>query len=309
MSVQLLITTSNGVYCLDDKTGSSRCIMSNKHTPGFFKKRAHGYFGICYHPDSSKVIVSSREKLGTRKHNKPTTDTKLHAIDTTDFSHCVISPVKDVHDAHQIFCNDNYIFITDTGKNRVVVFDVSINEVIKIINIGKIRKDIHHVNAVLVHSDHLYIGISDKVSEKIVGRAASSILRIHLNKIFDNSNHEIDALHDGHAEPLKNTSNSHDLEVCDNQILCCSSHNGKVMNIETSSTLISEDGWIRGLAANEHFLWVGNSFIASRKDRHKRSIDGKLNKYDLKTFEKVDNYTLIQSGQINDVIIINKSST
>ena len=143
MKSLLFITTSNGVYALDDDSGKSQCILGNKHTPGFFEKKARGYFGITFHEQTGKVIVASREKLGTKKHDKPSTDTRLHAINPLNFEYELIATIMDVHDVHQITSDEQFIYLSDTGKNRVIVFDMKTNRTHCIINIGHEREDIN----------------------------------------------------------------------------------------------------------------------------------------------------------------------
>jgi hypothetical protein len=297
MNPTLFITTSNGIYTLDTESGESECILSNKHTPGFFKKKARGYFGITFHEKTGKVIVASREKLGTKRHNKPTTDTKLHAIDPATLEVKLIATVLDTHDVHQVTADGDLIYITDTGKNRVVVYDLDKQAIAKIINVGAVRDDINHINAVLIHNGELLVGLNNRGEE-------SEILHVNINDIFATDDLEIDAKDIGTVRAISGVTHSHDLEICGDMLVCCSSHNGQVINTETAEVLIKENLWVRGLAANESYIWAGESFITTRKQRHKKSIDGTIHKYRLDDYSSVDSYTLTNSGQVNDLIYV-----
>ncbi|NOR39638.1 MAG: hypothetical protein GQ537_00330 [Gammaproteobacteria bacterium] len=297
MKSLLFITTSNGVYVLDTESGKSKCFLGNKHTPGFFKKKARGYFGITFHKKSGKIIVASREKLGTKRHNKPTTDTKLHAINPATLQYEQIATVLDTHDVHQITSDEDLIYITDTGKNRVVVYNLDSQSIVKLVNVGTVRDDINHINAVLIHDDELLIGLNNRGNE-------SEILHVKISDIFKTDDHQVDAKDIGTISAIKDVTHSHDLEICGDMLVCCSSHNGQVINTETAEVLIKENLWVRGLAANESCIWAGESFITTRKQRHNKSIDGYIHEYSLDDYSTINTYTLTNSGQVNDLIII-----
>lgn len=295
MKSLLFITTSNGVYVLDDDSGQVKCILSNKHTPGFFKKKASGYFGITYHNKSGQVIIASREALGTKKHNKPATDTKLHAINPSTYEHKILATIMDVHDVHQITSDDNCIYLSDTGKNRVIVYDIENDKTNGIINIGQKRGDINHINAVRRLGKDLLIGLNN-------GEEDCAILSLNIDTLPENKNYEIDALELGTIKTIKNLSNSHDLEPHNDTILCCASKDGWVIDTNNSQVLISEKNWVRGLAISDNTLWVGSSKLATRKRRHSKALNGSIHKYNLNDYSLVKSSELNESGQINDMI-------
>ena len=295
MKSLIYITTSNGVYALDVDSGKSQCILGNKHTAGLFKKKARGYFGITFHENSGKIIVASREKLGTKKHDKPTTDTKLHAIDPITFKHELITTILDVHDVHQITSSEQFIYLSDTGKNRVIVYDMETDKTHCIINIGKQRNDINHINALRIMDKTLLIGLNNRGRE-------SAILSLDITDITKHKNSEFDALESGSVKNTKNVSNSHDLEPYNDTILCCSSHDGKVIDTSDAKVIISEENWVRGMTIKQDVLWVGASMFATRKKRHSKALDGAVHKYNLADYSLIESYKLNESGQINDMI-------
>lgn len=295
MNSQLFITTSNGIYVLDDHSGKSQCILSNKHTSGFFKKKASGYFGITFHEQTGKIIVASREKLGTKKHDKPSTDTKLHSINPLNFEHEHIATIMDVHDVHQITSDGQFIYISDTGKNRVIVYDIENKRTHCIINIGSEREDINHINALRIRNKTLLIGLNNRGRE-------SAILSLDITEINQHKKAELDALELGTVKNIKNVSNSHDLEPYNNTILCCSSHDGRVIDTNDAKTIISEENWVRGMTINQNTLWVGASMFATRRKRHSKALDGSIHKYNLDNYNLLESYKLNESGQINDMI-------
>ena len=174
----IFITTSNGVYLIRAGADKAELVMSNKHTPGLFRKKAKGYFGICQHKQSGDVLVASREKLGTPDAGKPATDCKLHRIDPTSLEHQVIAEIHDLHDVHQIACNDNKVYLTDTGKNRVHVYDLADRQISKMLNVGPQRVDIHHLNAIHCDQSTLLIGLNNR------GLQDSAILKLKYDRDY-----------------------------------------------------------------------------------------------------------------------------
>lgn len=296
MEKNLFISASNGIYMLNIKNNTVVCVMNKKHTKGLFKKQSKGYFGICNYSNSNKILVSSRERLSLLKYNKPTTGTKLFEIDTQSLTSKHVATISDIHDAHQIYYKAPYIYITDTGKNRVVVFDIAKKQVVKYFNIGGERNDIHHINAILIDDEQLLIGLNNRGNE-------SQILSVDLDVVLSAQGVDVDLDSYATIKTLSGVTHSHDLEPSGDILLCCSSHKGLVLNTDTGEPIISADMWVRGLADdNESSLWVGASFIASRKDRHGKEINGKIHKYSKKNWGLVHSYSIAGSGQINDLL-------
>lgn len=295
MADKLFITTSNGIYLLDPESGISSCVLGNKHSHGILSKKARGYFGICL-LDANHVLVSSREKLGLRKYNKPTTATRLFAIDINTLNYEPVATIRDVHDAHQIACEDGRVYITDTGKNRVIVYQLEQQSIERIVNVGERRDDINHINAVLIENGKLLIGLNNRGRE-------SEILSIELEAIFSNTEHEVDGYAIGELISMNGVTHSHDLERCHGMLLCCSSNMGRVIDSANGRAIIEADNWVRGLAANTSRLWLGASFVTTRAKRHSKAIDGNIHQYSLPDYQLTGSHLLTGSGQVNDMIL------
>lgn len=292
----IFITTSNGVYVLKSGDKQPTVIMTRKHTRGFFKKKSLGYFGICHHQKTGKILVASREKLGTKAIDKPSPDCKLLAIDPTTLKYNVIGSVMDVHDVHQITSNDSQVFLTDTGLNRIHVYDLEQAKTSRIINIGEIRSDVHHLNAVYASSDTLMIGMNNR------GTQESAMLSIALDKIRGATSFDIDGLQIGELKVLTGISHTHDLEPYGEDYLCCASHAGFIFRLSNLQTIITLNSWVRGLCSDERGLWVGSSPLASRKERHSEKLDGCVYLYSHHDFQRLETYPLQGSGQVNDLL-------
>ena len=295
----LFITTSNGVLRVNRDTHQVSVVMTNKHTPGFFKKKARGYFGICFNSISNKIIVASRERLGTKILDKPTTDTKLHEIDPVTLSHNTFATIHDVHDVHQIDCQNNFIYLTDTGKNRIPVYSLEQGRITTILNISEQRTDINHVNAVTCYDGRLNIGLNNR------GHKESEILSLPLSTIESTTKDEmlIDTIADIKAIP--GVHHSHDLEPYQDFFLMCASHDGLLIRSDTGQAITEIGDWTRGIAISDKEIWVSASQYAKRSKRHSNKLDGYLYRIDKNYFEILEKIVIPNAGQMNDLICLN----
>ena len=295
----LFITTSNGVLRVNRDTHQVSVVMTNKHTPGFFKKKARGYFGICFNSKSNKIIVASRERLGTKILDKPTTDTKLHEIDPVTLSHNTFATIHDVHDVHQIDCQNNFIYLTDTGKNRIPVYSLEQGRITTILNISEQRTDINHVNAVTCYDGRLNIGLNNR------GHKESEILSLPLSTIESTTKDEmlIDTIADIKAIP--GVHHSHDLEPYQDFFLMCASHDGLLIRSDTGQAITEIGDWTRGIAISDKEIWVSASQYAKRSKRHSNKLDGYLYRIDKNYFEILEKIVIPNAGQMNDLICLN----
>lgn len=294
----IFITTSNGVYQLHEETGTAVLVMGNKHTPGLFKKKAKGYFGICLHQPSGDILVASREKLGTPEAGKPATDCKLHRINPTTLEHAVIAELRDLHDVHQIACHGDRVYLTDTGKNRVHVYDLNAGKVVRMINVGPRREDIHHLNALHCEERTLLIGLNNR------GDQDSAILELPYDVIDSTDGTELDGLECGKLHTLHGIHHTHDIEPLENDYLICASHSGFVFRISDKEKLIHMDNWVRGLCCDDDGIWVGTSPLASRAERHSEKLDSSINYYSRSDMSLRKSIHLHGSGQVNDLITV-----
>jgi hypothetical protein len=295
----LFITTSNGVLRVDSDSHQISVVMTNKHTPGFFKKKARGYFGICFNSISNKIIVASREKLGTKKVDKPATDTKLHEIDPVNLSHKTLAVIHDIHDVHQIACHNNYVYLTDTGKNQVPVYSLEHKRITTIFNIGEQRRDINHVNAVTCYNERLYIGLNNR------GIKESEIISLPFLKIETATNGSIlfDTIADRRSIP--GIHHSHDLEPFNDIFLMCASHDGLLIRSDNGQAITEIGDWTRGITISDKDIWVSASQYAKRSKRHSNNLDGYLYRIDKNSFEILDKIIIPNAGQMNDMICLN----
>lgn len=294
----LYITASTGVFSYAPDSGKISHVMTNKNRNGFFSKKSHGFFGICFHNESNQLITASREKLGTKNAGKPTTDTGLHYIDPISNTYRTFAYIKDLHDVHQIDVSGNTILLTDTGKNRIIAYNISNGSVSCIINFGSVRYDIHHINAVTIINDKILVGMNNG------GDKSSEILEFPLS-IIDNNNEIDDAFEKAiNIIKLSPYTNTHDIEPYNDSFLVCSSHDSLVIDSSTVKPVIHSKHWVRGITQNDKHIWVGQSIYAKRNKRHSKNLDGSILKINSETMEIENTITIPGTGQINDLLWI-----
>lgn len=303
----IYITTSNGVYAYDEVSSHVSVLMDNQYrntilgriTGGLLGRKARGYFGICHSDLTGEIIVASRERLGTRKAGKPTTDCGLHAIDPMTHEYRTLVYIKDVHDVHQVAMWRSYVLMTDTGKNRLVVIDidreVNPDGVTRTIDIGDQREDINHVNAVTVHNSNIYIGLNNR------GNSDSEIL-VMPAEVLASGAASLQARDVSTVITLSDVRHTHDVEPFDDTFLVSVSHDSRVINTNSLQVVFDGEDWVRGLCLTTGKLWIGQSPMAKRSDRHRSVNDGMLIAYDIEAGVILDKICLKNAGQVNDLI-------
>lgn len=296
----IFITTSNGVYLLRKGAQQAERVMGNKHTRGLFKRKARGYFGICLDPRNGDVLVASREKLGTPDAGKPATDCKLHRIDPQSLQHEVIAELRDLHDVHQIDAHGSHVYLTDTGKNRVHVYDLQSRQLTCMLNVGEAREDIHHLNAVHCEADSLLVGLNNRGNEE------SAILRVPYAAMEQNGEMEVEAFAIGELISHPDVHHTHDIEPWADDYLSCASHAGYVFRVSDQQRLIHMDNWVRGLCCDREGIWVGTSPLAERHQRHSEKMESCINHYSHDAHQLLHSIRLPGSGQVNDLLCIDE---
>jgi hypothetical protein len=294
----LFATTSNGVYCCDVARRDVRRILGNQRKPGVLKPESRGCFGIARHPPSGGVLVASRERSPLRL-GKLANCVGLHLIDPASLQNRLLATIDDVHDVHQIAWHEGRVFLTDTGKNRIVVYDTR-DGGCKIANVGEVRDDVNHINAILVHEGKLYVGLNNR------GEKPAELLRLPLTDFYaglEAGTPDLAKL----AEHIVFEENlhTHDLESdTQGRLFACVSYAGSVFEVSTEEPILKVGDWTRGLAFGPDKLWVGTSELAGRKDRHSEKLDGGISLYNLPELELVDRLRLRGAGQVNDLLYL-----
>lgn len=296
----IFITTSNGVYRLPTEAThedlTPKVVMQKKTSFWPFSKGDFGFFGVAHWATANMVLVAARTDLGTPKVDKKATDTRLYAMDPNSLQTELFAEIKDIHDVHQICIHQDNCFLTDTGKNRVHVYDLNRKEVTHLLNVGDERDDINHINAVSVVEDHLLVGLNNR------GHSEAAILKIPLKRVLD-AHQRVSSEQDGETMTLAGLFHTHDIEPLEQGLLVCSSHTGEVFRVGQTQALLKANDWVRGLVATKEGLWVGASPLADRSERHREDLDGQVYLYTSQApWTKKRSVFLKGCGQVNDLI-------
>jgi hypothetical protein len=287
----LYVTTSGGVLRCHPESGRVEAVLECR------TRKWTGCFGIARHEAPDRIIVACRTRLGTRRVRKHSTDVVLYAIDPRTGAVESVGEIPGIHDVHQIACSGNLLFLTDTGLNRVHVWDLAKERVHGIIEVGDERDDINHLNALLIEGDDLLIGMNNR------GREAAAIMRLPLGTIIEAGKPVLRADRFATVTPLPAFEHTHDLEPFRGEILACASHTGLVLRTAPPGILFSPGGWVRGLAADREGLWVGISTPAERSDRHSRRLDGEVRFYQAEDWTEERRIHLPGAGQVHDLLL------
>lgn len=297
--MMLFITTSNAVFAYEAESGRLCTPVPWRYRKGCLARLFHrsiGFFGITRHERSGKLLIASRERFGTPACGKPSTDACLLALDPRTLKYDAVATIRDVHDVHQIAAVGDVVFITDTGKNRLLLWDLARNRLLRIINIGETRQDINHINALRVYHGKLLIGFNNN------GHTNGQVMSVELRAVLESDRTEIEATVLGAVVKEVPFRITHDLLPYRDTLLACDSKRSVVFRIDDESPLLSLQPWLRGLAATDEGLWVGISDVAERHKRHSHLGCGlvKLFSHDMSKPKKV--VELKGSGQVNDLL-------
>ncbi|MCH8329830.1 MAG: hypothetical protein IH946_00355 [Bacteroidetes bacterium] len=292
---RIFITTSNGLFCFDERTQKLEVAIQKRR--GFWpvKRPSYGFFGLDNW--NGKLLVASRERLGSSRAGKHSSDVRIFLVDKETLQYFQYMDIHDVHDVHQICLWKDLLILTDTGQNRILIYDLKSKAWQGTLLVGDVRSDVNHLNAITINQQDLLIGLNNQ------GAMDSQILSIPLEKIETIDKQEIDAIGNGTLIELPGLTHSHDIEPWQEQILLCSSHEGKIYTMQPLKMCLKAMDWVRGLTVTEKAIWVGASALADRKKRHKENVDSMLMRYSLPDFEKEFEIVLKGAGQVNDIII------
>ncbi len=295
--MNLFITSSRGVYQYNLKNDRISKIIGNWHK-GIFKFPSKGFFGTCLSfSNNSNIIFASRENLINSNYEK-STDVIIHIYDFLNGVTKNKIIINNLYDVHQIASYKNFIFITETGKNRIQVLNLENNSIEFFIEIGKIRDDKNHINAINIDDNFLFIGLNNGHKKNLFQNA--QIIKIPIQALYQNKT--IDGLEAGIIENLYNVFHTHDLEKYNDDYLISSSNLGKIYSYNKKKFIIDIKSWTRGITSNSEYIFIGKSGIGKRKLRHSRYYDGEVYVIDKFNFNFIKKFIIPKIGQLNDIV-------
>lgn len=295
----IVVSTSNKIVVLESVRSQPKDVLLQDKGFYFLRTAGQGFFGIDYCQTRKKIFVAERHHFrSTSKLKYPSTDVRLYEIDVKS---CQVKPygwLKDVHHVHQIVVYQQWLFLSDTGKNRIVVYDLNQKRISRHINLGHQRKDVHHINALSIQGTYLMVNCNN------MGRGVSELVQIPLSWIEQSDGDVVVDNRDFFIDGFYDVEHTHDLEMQEGGIYYCASKMGQVFKQGQAKPIIQVDRWTRGIAFTDKYLLLGLSQMVGAEDRHSALIDGAVAVYNLKNMEKECEVVIPGAGQVNDIIVI-----
>lgn len=265
----LFVTTTSGIFVIDQGNISKLCDSEI------------GFFGIDRYNDC--IIVAERTILRSSNNiSKQSSDVSLYIIDN-NINMYKYDDIYDVSDVHQIAVDSNFLYLTNTGQNCIVVYDLLAKNVLWYIVVDSYGIDKNHINALHIDENYIYIGMKNLPGHKseiaIFNKSLTDIIQEEL--VFG-------TLHD--IEPLSIDC-----------LLMCDSHKGIIYKYPEQKPFINTNRkWTRGLATSDNEIYVGFSHVGERHQRYCKHLNGMIGIYDYDGNHK-DNIVVPYCGQIYDL--------
>ena len=232
------------------------------------------YFGVT-HKDGTIVLSHSGGYLQYYARGTRPTQTRSHLIQP-----------------HQIEWIDDQVFVTNTGRNCLSVFD----------NEGKFCKDVYlneirwddkngirsgnHFNSVYRTGERMFIVAHNYSRPSEIWELSWPELRV-INTI------------------ITSASWAHNIWSCEWGLLICNSKQRSLYDVLSGKNIWQAGEEItitRGLAASEDYIFVGQSNYAERKERYWKS--GGIWVIDRKTLKTLDRIVLPGSGDVQEIRLV-----
>ena len=145
---------------------------------------------------------------------------------------------------HHLVCNKNILYITDTGHDRVVTYDLNCKTWDQII-VAEGMKDTRHVNSLLIEDENIFVMCHNRTNPP------SDIL-IYNNKTL------VTTLQTAGAKSHHMWRQGDDLWFCDSEAGKLRSLSGGVVDLGTQFSDIT--GFLRGTCVTSDSVYIGNSY-------------------------------------------------
>jgi len=228
MDEMLFVTASNGFFRVNPQSGEIEILLDRSGAHG-------GFYGMAYHKSSNTVILAERTNLSEMRSVKSSTDTTLLAYHPDDGRIEKLMDVLYVGDVHQITVYGDYIFLTDTAWNRIGICDFKKRIFVGWLNIGPMRRDVHHVNSVFIDGERILIALNN------MGYPAD-FLELKTDDVLA-------ALDGGETvgcsairHGLHGITHAHDVFPVGDDVLVCNSFGGELFSWKQQRPLFSTEG-------------------------------------------------------------------
>jgi len=188
---------------------------------------------------------------------------------------------------HQIQCYGEKLYVLCAHNGHVLVYDL--NNIDGDPEIWKPEglQRYSYMNTLFFHKDHIYI------MEHNMGYNNSIISEYMVNSRRLEHKH------------ILYHKKCHNIFELNNEMCYCASHDGCICNLRGESVVNIVDGsFVRGVAMDSRFLFVGDSKIAERSNRGVG--DGRIMVYNTDNSEFVRSINIEKCGQIHEIRLLNR---
>jgi hypothetical protein len=215
---------------------------------------------ICVKADTIFILDSSFQVLLTKKSNE-------------------------IMDYHGVFIYKNKAYIVESAINSIGIFDLS-----DLSRVGEIAfppkgQDANHINDLFILNDTMFLSMFSSDEESYMGREHKGvILSYSLNdKIIKHVNY-------------KNLSRPHSVICHDGQIFYCNSSKFEVKR--GNDVIFNADGFARGLAIKDQFIFIGQSL-------HRSFKNGDCGIHVLDKVHNTTQFIRLPSDEVYDILLYN----
>jgi hypothetical protein len=293
----LYITTSNYLFCYD--VNNAKLTKIAIHVSATQDFDGNGAFGIDYWKNGRKIVIALRRNLiySTLPKGKYSSDVSLLFLDVGSPASTESVDITDVLDVHQIAVFGDTVFIIESSRNRVVLYNLISNSVSKYIKIGNNARDENHLHSIHVDESKIYIVYGNCCRSKL---DYGGVVILDTETVLKHDG-DVPGLLYGSVVKIPNYYFTHDIEPFGEDFLICGSHSGDVFSYKTNNSLFNTAGWCRGIALSKKGIWVGNSPMSDLENRSKG--DGEIILFSYDTYKEIFKLKLYGSGQVYDLFL------
>jgi len=270
--MKLLVTTYNYIALLDTRTQKIKKIDQGSGK----------YFGISWNDRYLYVTVGVRfnlgEKYGQKKERVLVFDKNLKLLGE------LFKKDIGLNNVHQILLKDKKLWMMNSGKNRVDIFDFQSRK-LKRWYPGFMRYyNYNHFNSILINDNKLFLVAHNHSRPSQVYMYSYPQLKL--------------------KQKLSLGSQAHNLYADKNEIYVCDSLGSMDVVSQKGSRYGIGAGYVRGLAVSEAFVFAGSSKKAKRAER--QSGDCHIFKFNRETRKLIKKINLKGAGNIYDIRILDE---
>lgn len=286
LDFKFLVAGHNRIMYLNLMNQTSRIFHDSANS----KSGIASYYGITWSKDNIYIV-------GT-----PVECTKLDQVrtlllcldkDGNTLYNIKMPPKYKIAHIHQIQCYKNKLFLVDSKRNAIRIFDLADQTWSKFYpDPSRIDKDTDHFNSIWfdANEEKIYIISHGKDNTQVGVFKPSQLWTFDANTFV-------------FIEKKKYGEFAHNAVKYKNKILVCSSKNNVILS-DSEEIFLEVGPHPRGMVIHEPYLFVGKSETAGKEWRSE--LTGYIEAFDLLTMESIGTIEIPKIGQIYEVRCLNQ---